>query len=222
MHKKSKGLKRIENTKSPQGNIYIFCEGEKTECKYFSSFRSEICKGKQTRRKPPQIRVIPSKNCGALSNLEFINGYAKSQSLSEKDGDCIICIIDCDDNKKEDLSKAIKIAKGKTESNKIKINMCLSNPSFEIWYLLHYELYKNPLDQKSLERRLKKHIPNYKKNIDYYSHLKDNKIHAIRNANCLKECHSKKGIKLLSVESNPSTMVPYFLDYVRNFVGEVN
>ena len=218
MLKKNKQLKRRENTKSPKGNIYIFCEGEKTECNYFSSFKSDICKGRSYRRKPPQIRVIPSKNCGAPSNVEFVISYAKNQSLSEKDGDCLICVIDCDSNEEKDINKAIKMAKGKEKSQGIKVNICLSNPSFELWYLLHYDCFKEQLDQRTLEQKLRKYIKDYKKNVDYYSLLEDKKSYAIKNAQYLKEYHSKNNIELLSTKSNPSTMVPYFLEHITDFL----
>ncbi|AKB71446.1 RloB family protein [Methanosarcina mazei] len=218
MRKKSKELKRIENTKFPKGNIYIFCEGEKTERNYFSSFKSKICRARFSRRKPPQIKVIPSKNCGAPSNVEFVIGYAKSQSLSEKDGDCLICVIDCDSNQEKDINKAIKMAKGKEKSQGVKVNICLSNPSFELWYLLHYECCYEKLDQKTLEQKLRKHIKDYKKNVDYYSFLEDKKSYATSNAQYLKEYHSNNDIELLSTKSNPSTMIPFFLEHITNFI----
>ncbi|MDY0130651.1 MAG: RloB family protein [Methanosarcina vacuolata] len=217
MSKKYDKLRRKEGTRNPIGNVYIICEGEKTEYKYFSSFKSEICKGRECcRKKLSRIEVVPSKNCSILANIKFARNYAKAESICEKDGDCVICIVDCDANRKSDFDKGIKLAKGNKYN--IKVNLCLSNPSFEIWYLLHYECYKKHVDQYELEKRLKQHIKNYEKNIDYYYLLENYMDKAKEFANELKGCHSKKGIDLLSYDSNPSTMVPYFLEHIQNFI----
>lgn len=217
MSKKSGKLRRKEGTRNLIGNVYIICEGEKTEYKYFSSFKSEICKGREwCRKKLSTIKVVPSKNCGILANIDFAKSYAKTKSICEKDGDYVICVVDCDANIKSDFEKGIKLAK-RTKNN-IKVNLCLSNPSFEIWYLLHYECYKKHVDQYELENKLKQHIDNYQKNVDYYYLLENCMDKAKEFANELKDCHSKKGIDLLSYDSNPSTMVPYFLEHIQNFI----
>lgn len=217
MSKKYNKLRRKEGTRNPKGNVYIICEGEKTERKYFSSFKSEICKGRKCcRKKLSRIEVVPSKNCGIIANIEFARNYAKAESICEKDGDCVICVVDCDANKKTDFEQGIKMAKGSKDN--IRVNLCLSNPSFEIWYLLHYECYKKHLDQEELENKLKQHIENYEKNVDYYYLLNDYIDKAKEFANKLKDCHSKKGVDLLSYDSNPSTMVPYFLEHIQNFI----
>lgn len=216
--KKGKKLERRENTRALQGNVYIFCEGEKTEKKYFTSFRSQICKGRCRRRKLPEIKIIPSKNCGAPANIEFINSYARNNAVSERDGDFVVCVIDCDANRDEDINKAIKMAEGKKDGSELKVNICLSNPSFEIWYLLHYELYKKPLDQKNLESRLKQYIKDYRKEGDYYNCLENKMEKAMGHAEDLNKYHHEKGVELLSTRSNPSTMVPYFITHIKNFM----
>lgn len=218
--KKGKTLRRIENTRSIRGNVYIFCEGLRTEKGYFESYKSKICNGRCRRRKLPEIKIIPSKNCGAPANIEFINSYARNKAVSEKDGDYVVCVIDCDANKDEDINKAIKMAEGKKDGSEIKVNICLSNPSFEIWYLLHFELYNKPLNQENLEMRLKQHIKHYRKEENYYNALEKDLEIAVERAEYLKKHHSEKGIKLLSVKSNPSTMVPYFLKHIKNIIFE--
>ncbi|WP_082092962.1 RloB family protein [Methanosarcina siciliae] len=196
----------------------MFCEGLKTEKTYFERYKSKICQGRCIRRKLPEVKVIPSKNCGAIANIEFINSYARNEGVSDRDGDCLICVIDCDANKSENINQAIKLAKGNKNGSKIKVNICLSNPSFELWYLLHFELCDKPLSQEGLEAKLKNYISDYKKNVDYYDVLEKDMEIAMMHAEYLKKHHFENGIKLLSIESNPSTMVPYFLKHIQNFV----
>jgi len=57
----------------------------------------------------------------------------------------VICVFDCDANKEVNLAKAFKNAR----ENKIEI--CFSNPRFELWFLLHYEYADQPFTKEKLE-----------------------------------------------------------------------
>ena len=98
------------------------------------------------------------------------------------------------------IPKACKIA-GKD------INISFSNPNFELWFLLHFELYVTKIERSEVIQRLKKYIPQYKKNMNVYDLLIDKRPQAIINAKKLIRIHEKDGIEQLCVESNPSTQV---------------
>jgi hypothetical protein len=48
----------------------------------------------------------------------------------------------------------------------INYGLALSNPNFEYWLLLHFEDGKKIANSHECLMRLKKHLPNYKKDID--------------------------------------------------------
>lgn len=95
--------------------------------------------------------------------------------------------------------------------------MCLSNPFFELWFLLHYEYADQSFTKEKLESRLEKHIQNYVKNKDYYGELLLKRDDAIKNAGKLNEYHSSNDVSLESVKGNPSTQVHEVIALIRGF-----
>jgi hypothetical protein len=63
------------------------------------------------------------------------------------------------------------------------------------------------LERSEVIEKLKKHIPNYSKSTDVFNDLLNKRSKAINTAEKLNEFHKKNNIKLISVESNPSTQV---------------
>ena len=117
-----------------------------------------------------------------------------------RNGDIIWCVFDCDENTNDAISQACKIA-GKD------VKICLSNPNFELWFLLHFSPIASKLDRFEVVNKLKEYIPKYDKTLDVYDLLLNNRSIAIDNAKKLNKLHEKDEIKLISVESNPSTQV---------------
>ena len=143
----------------------------------------------------------PNAECTDSKNLaKFARNQIKEKDLDLKNGDAIWCVFDCDANTDEALSQACEIAK-----NDVKI--CFSNPSFEIWYLLHYELIVTRLERWDASAKLKKYIPDYEKSKDVFDLLADKRSDAIENSKKLNKIHKKNKMDLLCVESNPSTQV---------------
>lgn len=124
-----------------------------------------------------------------------------------KNGDAIWCVFDCDENTNEDLSHACKIA-GKD------IKICMSNPNFELWFLLHFSLIVSKLTRSEVIEKLKEHISGYEKNKDYYDLLLGDRPTAIENAKKLIKKHETNGVKLINVESNPSTQVQNIVEEI--------
>lgn len=96
--------------------------------------------------------------------------YAQRKDLSVRNGDSIWLIVDGDVNyhnpdpftsKNSQMERAYKIAK----RNEIRI--ILSNPCFELWYLLHFMYTTAELrDFNAVYDHLKKYIPDYGKTKD--------------------------------------------------------
>ena len=69
--------------------------------------------------------------------------------------------------------------------------MFISNPCFEIWPILHFESCTRSLSREECRKQLKKHFPDYNKELDYEA-LKDKLNVATSNAINLRKWHSDK------------------------------
>lgn len=182
---------RKESIRNECKVFVIVCEGE-TEQIYFNSYRKRRCN-----------LIIKTPNSDVTDPVNLVK-FAKTQinkyDLDFSKGDEIYCVFDADGNTDNNISKAVKEA-GK------EVKVIFSNPSFEIWYLLHFLYATNRIDNKALINSLSKYISKYKKTVDFSQLLRDKKETAIKNAKKLNDYHKTKKNKLNSVSSNPSTQV---------------
>ena len=193
-----------QGTRTPRNVYVIVCEGTKTEPNYFKRFK--------TRYNNLSIETPDSGSTDPKSLVKFSREQIKTEkiTLDLKNGDAIWCMFDCDENTDEAISQACDIAK-----NDVKI--CFSNPSFEFWYLLHYELIVTRLERWDAIYKLKKYIPNYEKSKDVFDLLSDKRSEAIANSKLLNKNHKKNKMDLFSVESNPSTQVHTLVEDLLKF-----
>lgn len=197
---KMSGYKRRKlRARIPRKVFVIVCEGEKTERIYFNRYK--------TRYSNLRIETPNSKYTDPINLAKFSREQIKKEALDLKNGDAIWCVFDCDENTNEDLSHACKIA-GKD------IKICLSNPNFELWFLLHFSLIVSKLTRSEVIEKLKEHISGYEKNKDYYDLLLRDRPTAIENAKKLIKKHETNGVKLINVESNPSTQVQNIVEEI--------
>jgi|SRR5215213_4134141 len=76
-------------------------------------------------------------------------------------GDSVWAVFDGDEHRLENpdnWNNAMQIARSK------KIELAVSNPCFELWYLLHFQDRAASLTRQDAERLLRKHISDYRKN----------------------------------------------------------
>lgn len=107
--------RRVSKEKKINPHFWVFCEG-KTEEEYVRYLRSEY-------RLPVEI---VSKIAGCDINEEYIRNYKVGKPIHEKDKDFLIYDADV----KDILEKLKKIE---------KVELIASNPSIELWFLLHYK-----------------------------------------------------------------------------------
>ena len=205
--RKNRSLEREEPKKEAYDLVLIVCEGEKTEKFYFDS----LIKFKKL--SSVNIKVTPGKGSDPVSVIETALEKAEKQKKCLP-FDRIYCVIDRDEHKNFD--NAIKMAK---DNN---IDLIISYPSFEYWYLCHFKYSRSPIiraDNKSagdnciaiLNIEWKKAFSNrYEKNTaNLYQILHDKLETALNNAaKSLKAAESEE-------ESNPSTKVHILVDYLR-------
>ena len=171
----------------------IVCEGQKTERIYFGKYRE---------RNSGLIIFTPNTTVTDPINLmKFTLNQIKKYDLDFEHGDQAWCVFDADKNTNDNIDQARLLA----EKNNIKC--CMSNPCFELWYLLHYCYFDQKASNLDLIKTLEKYIQNYDKTKDYFNLLFEKRNIAIDNAKKLIRKHQSEGTKLLSVKSSPSTQV---------------
>lgn len=189
--------------------ILIVTEGEKSEPKYFEHFR--------TRQNNVEVRVIPnSKNGGKTDYLNLIrkaSRICKDDDLSPKSGDSIWIISDGDVNYQAPdavRKKNESLVQARATAEKESYSLLISNPCFELWYLLHlryttahlpdYDAVKKALEQAG--------IKDYEKHHDLYEQLASETIEAIKRAKRLEIHQVENGFTLpLGINANPFTEV---------------
>ena len=151
----------------------IIAEGRnKTETNYFSHF--------QDQEKPYILRMVKAgSNTDIESLYKTICNRWEELELSEEEGDCAFIVFDLD-NSESKIEKVETIIK----NNKVKgIQFIASNPTFEIWFLLHFRYTsKYYADGKEVISDLKKYIPDYEKNKDVFLLCDDRMADALKNA----------------------------------------
>lgn len=169
MSRKSKGKRdyrreygRRPPSREPQKSILIVVEGE-TEKLYFLEYRNAF--------RLPLIDVelhVENPDCTDPINLVARAIKLKNQRKRDvKNGNALVeydevwTVYDLEgvhDPRRKQSTDAKKIA----DENNIRI--AVSDPSFEFWYILHFEkTTKSFNDADEVRRYLKKHIPGYKK-----------------------------------------------------------
>lgn len=190
--------------------MYIICEGSETEISYFKKFR--------TRYSNIDIRPIPSQHKSALYLVERAAETIKQEPFYPKDGDQLWCVFDRNGNTNEELRKADQIAYRRG------YGIAFSNPSFELWFLLHFidqRAYLADADAVIAKLDSEGLIPNYSKSGDYYERLLPGQRQAIDRARALQKQHADDGLPLLHRDANPCTTVAQLVELLHNRANQV-
>ncbi len=183
--------------------VYLICEGSETEIRYFKQFRSRGCS--------IDIIPIPSQYKSADKLVQKAKATMGNNPYYPDDGDMIWCVFDRDDNTNEMLAKARKIAA------KEGYQIAFSNPSFEIWFLLHFHNQTSEVENCEAAIRLLKQkgrLESYEKNKDIYEVLKPLQDDAINRAKKRVDQLEKDHIEIISRQSNPVTTVSELVEYL--------
>jgi hypothetical protein len=158
----AKSFKRNPPAQTIEKKILIACEGMQTEPKYFNAIRKDL------RLSEEQIEVIPHSGTDPLSVVNAVLEARKDKKRERTwfdDQDSAWAVFDGDEhiaNNRPNWCQAIQIAKSQ------KINLAITNPSIEFWYLIHFQDHSAIIARDKAKERLKQHIPNYDKARCYY------------------------------------------------------
>lgn len=207
-------MSRIEKTRSQRSKrdakptIVIISEGQKTEKLYFGALKNKF------QRKI--IIEIPNHSRQSPENLvAYLNSknYSSTLNLNKRDsnykGDSLFIVFDLDDNDQDKLNEAKSLCDRYTE-------LILSNPCFEIWFLLHFEYTTSPFaNQNEVETRLKRYIPDYQKTKCIFKTIEDKTDMALTNTKKLEKFHIDNGTEVSSFDSRPYTGVHKIFDAIK-------
>ena len=199
--------RRHPGVRKPKPVLLIITEGKnKTETLYFSHF--------QEQGRDYSVKFIKAgTKTDAQSLYEKVLGKWDELELSIENGDRCFIVLDIDN----DSRKADKVIELIRKNNNDAIQFVVSNPTFEIWYLLHFEYTtKRFADGRAVIKELIKHLPQYEKNIDVYNVLEDKQSVAIENAGKLEKYFADN--KWPSTDCNPRTDVSWFVDMLQGWV----
>lgn len=182
--------------------ILIQCEGQKTEPRYLADFCHDC--GAVHRF---AVTVKPGKGQNAMVTMQAAITEGSRTLQGVKVYDEVWCVLDVEHAAHEaSLNAALALAK------QHGIRVCLSNPSFEVWLLAHFERVKRDFpDSNAVERRLsemywKKHFGNDYDKADsrLYERLQSRQESAVDNAAwMLEDFHGNKPCR----DCNASTEV---------------
>lgn len=185
--------------------VYLICEGSETEIRYFKKFRSRECN--------IDIVPIPSQYKSADKLVQKARATIGYSPYYPDEGDIIWCVFDRDDNTNAMLSKAKQMA------IKEGYQIAFSNPSFEVWFLLHFNNQTTPVENcEAVIKLLKKkgRLEQYGKNKEVYEQLKPLQEAAIDRAKKRVAALQAEHTEILSRESNPVTTVAELVEYLNS------
>lgn len=164
--KKITDFKRRKEFKTPASILTIVCEGKKTEPIYFEDIR------KLYKLSTLRLSIIP--NQGAP--ISIVNRAIREKKNSSTD-DSIWCVFDVEVlHENSSFARAVSLARTNN------INLAISNPSFEFWFLLHFEKTDRPFSNADeIIEYLKNYIPEYDKGKSVFNELENKTIVAISN-----------------------------------------
>ena len=133
---------------------------------------------------------------GLISTMEDLG-------FDSREGDLAFCLLDmdCSRDKEKPLQEALRLAK------KNEIQIIVSNPCFEFWYLLHFQYTtKFFKDYPAVKTALTAYLSDYEKAGDVYAQLSEHTTDAIQNAKRVEQYHIQNDCnKPFGIAVNPFT-----------------
>ena len=201
---------RSRNIRQPGYTVLIVCEGSKTERIYLRNYRR--------RGTGVKIEIPNTGYTDPLNLLEFAGLKAEEFGINKNTGSVWV-VFDADTNSDAVIDKARYKARKISREGKYNMEVILSNPSFELWYLIHFWSSTAALTNTALLQHLNRYLPGYDKAMDYFDCLKQRQETAIANAYSLRDYHNGQGRDLYARAANPSTHVVRLVEYLNTITG---
>lgn len=151
--KRNDSLRRRKSFRKPRARFLIVCEGMVTEPHYFRETR-------RTERGIIDLEIVPA---GVPRSVVIravqMKKEAEREATRKKDQnlryDHIWCVFDVDEHP--------FVAEAKDQAQANGIDVAVSNPCFELWFLLHFQDQTAHIDRNTVQRLCRKYMPGYEK-----------------------------------------------------------
>lgn len=200
-----KRYRRRRPSKRPKPRVVVVTEGTVTEPGYLSSFH-RIHGSDSVVVEPVPLRKDPRSVVErAISERE--------DAAADIDGerDTFWAMFDRDEF--DNFKEALDLARGNG------IPVAASNPCFELWPILHYELLDRPLDRHQCQRRLAELCPGYSmssKRFEEAETIRDYHDQAVQRARTLIARRDRDKDEKVPL-GNPSTTVHELTEHMRRW-----
>lgn len=194
------------NVKARERNSIIAYNAEgknKTESIYLNNFKTRDLK----------IESADGNSTDPKNMYNELKKFCIENDISKENDDKMYLFIDSDllDRTIDDINKI------KEDADRFGIEIIISVPTFEIWFLNHFRYStKQFRNNKSVIDELENYISNYDKGTNYFDILKDRRDEAIKNSEKLCNYHISEGNNLHSNDANPYTDVYRVVSYIKN------
>ena len=150
---------RRQPFRDPKPTILIVCEGSITEPEYFDGFWRS-CHNPRVRVHVPKDHGVPKTLVGIAKDLKNdALKQAKEQGDDNLAFDAVWCVHDVDDHPHLHEAREMADANG--------VELAISNPSFELWLLLHFRDSPGMQHRDTLGPMIKQFDPDYDKHVIY-------------------------------------------------------
>ena len=206
-------IKGKKQKDEPKCKIYIFCEGE-TERIYLKHFENRTY----------NVEIIPveTDHTDARGIVTFAKDFINSEKLDLELGDRGYCVFDSDPRSNPDINTTFNILRGCHAKG---LRSIFSNPSFEVWFALHFSSPphgKNAVQMKQHVKKLLEEIaPSYSETKDIYKAILPQQDSAMDRAKQLHKSQVEVFDTVYSHECNPYTDIFEFIEHM-NEIKEKN
>jgi hypothetical protein len=135
------------------------CEGKVTEPEYFRGFTNSCANPRVTLVIAPEAGVPLTVVTLARNLKNEAEAEAKKADDDNLKYDSVWAVFDVDEHPK--IPEAIQMARDN------KIDLAVSNPSFELWLLLHFQDHPGMKGRAVVRKLLRDHLKDYDKHINY-------------------------------------------------------
>jgi hypothetical protein len=198
----SHALRRRGPVRDVRTRFLLVCEGDVTEPGYFHDWRTELrttLVDIEIAREHGVPKSLVEAAAAAQRNARRAAARQQDDSLSY---DQVWCVFDIDEHP--------RIADAVDQANANGVLLAISNPSFELWALLHFQDQTAYLDRHEARRLLKGQLPDYDKKLP--ANLLPRYEDARRRACWLADDHQRAGSSRMD---NPSSSVWILVDALR-------
>ncbi len=173
----------------------LVCEGTQTEPNYFRRFRVPT-------------NVVEIKGL-AYDPLRLVQEAIELQQTTKPKYDQVWCVFDRDSVTLQRFNEALDLARRK------KIQVAYTNEAFELWFLLHYDLYTTGISRSEYSTKLKDKLghPYEKNSTELYNELQQFQDKAIQHAEHLLSLYNISD----PAKDNPSTTVHLLVKELRKY-----